>query len=361
MRGPTGPTGVAGSAGSAGATGSTGLGGVPIGRNSYGYPDVDGSQTQFLLSYPSGITNPTDTSVIVYVDGMVVPPTGIQVSGIAYSNSYSIVGGYLVFTYAPAAGTYVEVVYFGGGPPGATGVAGPTGPTGIQGTTGPTGPTGVVSTTISSTPPSSPLAGYIWIDETTGIEYQYINDGPTGFAGWIEFSNQGITGATGPAGPIANGVILQVVSTFKNSAFTSSNPTTFVDVTGLTANITLSSATSRVWITSSISINGEASVSKAIVLLKRSINGGSYESVAFSPAEGNRPDSSGVGYYAEGNQIEHTTINYVDSPATTLPITYKWQITNQGSGAVYVNRSQSDLDARQGARAVSSITLAEVT
>lgn len=97
----------------------------------------------------------------------------------------------------------------GAGTPGATG---PTGATGPDGATGPAGqgvPTGGttgqvlakidatnyntqwipapsgLAYTYSSTAPVSPAVGDFWVDSSSGVRYQYVNDGTS--SQWVEF------------------------------------------------------------------------------------------------------------------------------------------------------------------------------
>lgn len=63
----------------------------------------------------------------------------------------------------------------------------------IQGPPGPGGGGGS-SVTISDTAPTSPAAGNIWVDSTTGIEYTYYNDGSS--SQWVQFASP--SGATSP-------------------------------------------------------------------------------------------------------------------------------------------------------------------
>ena len=65
-------------------------------------------------------------------------------------------------------------------------------------TVGYTGSVGAVVATISSTPPSTPSLGDVWIDSATGIQYFYVDDGNS--AQWIEFSNPGTVGPSGTSG-----------------------------------------------------------------------------------------------------------------------------------------------------------------
>jgi hypothetical protein len=51
---------------------------------------------------------------------------------------------------------------------------------------------------VSSTPPTAPVLGDVWIDSNTGIQYFYIDDGDS--LQWIEFSNFGTSGLQGDVG-----------------------------------------------------------------------------------------------------------------------------------------------------------------
>jgi hypothetical protein len=72
--------------------------------------------------------------------------------------------------------------------------------TGSQGDTGFTGSEGNLDITTSSTPPAGAQYGDVWLDEATGIQYFYFNDGDTDQ--WVEFSNVGSQGYTGSRGNI---------------------------------------------------------------------------------------------------------------------------------------------------------------
>lgn len=50
---------------------------------------------------------------------------------------------------------------------------------------------------------------------------------------------------------------------------------------------------------------------------------------------------------------------YLDSPATTSAVTYKWQVSCFSSRTIYIGRSQIDSDAN-GNTTPSSITLMEI-
>ncbi len=148
--GPTGPTGITGDTGPTGATGPTGLSGP------------EGPTGQIGPTGQTGATGPTGVTGATGPEG----PTG------------------------PV------------GPSG--GPTGPTGPTGPAGATGPTGPTGATGPgaplTSSATAPSSPSAGDLWFDTSTGATYIYYN------SAWVEIgggtmSPYQCTSSTRPSSP----------------------------------------------------------------------------------------------------------------------------------------------------------------
>lgn len=110
------------------------------------------------------------------------------------TNGQSITINNVTYTYSSANNNWTVA---------AGGVSGPTGPTGaastVTGPTGYTGYTGAIKINTSSSPPTSPGVGDIWLSDTDGIEYVYVNDG--GNFIWLEFSNPGVVGPTGVTGP----------------------------------------------------------------------------------------------------------------------------------------------------------------
>jgi plastocyanin len=83
---------------------------------------------------------------------------------------------------------------------GYTGSQGEIGFTGSQGDIGYAGSEGNLDITTSNNPPLSAELGDIWIDELTGVQYFYYNDGNSNQ--WVEFSNTGFSGYTGSQGNI---------------------------------------------------------------------------------------------------------------------------------------------------------------
>ena len=153
---------------------------------------------------------------------------------------------------------------------------------------------------------------------------------------------------------ISHGKILQVVHTHKNSVF-STTSTSYVDVTGLSATITPTSATSTVLVIVSLTVGGDNDGARGdIQLVRDSTPIGQSDSYSYY-ATGLWSRSDRWAYTALGS----TNIHFMDSPATTSATTYKIQIREDGgiTSTIYVNRAK-DNDLYRGP---SSITLFEVS
>lgn len=147
--------------------------------------------------------------VLVYVNGVLISPTGNVALGAEQTPDYSLGINTVTLAEPTTAGDFVTIMpVLGGskgdtgppgpaGPPGATGatllVAGPTGATGVRGATGATGSTGPQG------PPGSTGLGATGATGPTGPTGA---TGPQGATGPVAATGaQGPTGATGPIGP----------------------------------------------------------------------------------------------------------------------------------------------------------------
>jgi len=194
---------------------------------------------------------------------------------------------------------------------GATGAVGHTGPTGPNGATGITGSTG----------PTGP-------------------GGPTGPTGPI-----GATGVTG------TGAVKQVVSVTKQDPFTTTN-TGYIDITGMAATITPTSATSKILVSVQLSLAGTNNTYHCYIRLNRNgsnISGSNGTwSTNLSMMHKNINDSRDLDTHA---------MNYLDSPGTTSAVTYQLQIAVQGN-TFFVNRGGNTESF--SASNISTITLMEI-
>ena len=131
---------------------------------------------------------------------------------------------------------------------------------------------------------------------------------------------------------IDTGKILQVVQTTKTDAF-SSTSTSFVDITGLSVNITPSSTNSKILVTATVDIFAQRTSSynsMALVLLLRGSTG-----LIGGHMRGRIDNSDTANYFNSGG---HVSVKYLDTPSTTSQITYKIQGANWASSStLFVN------------------------
>ncbi len=165
------------------------------------------------------------------------------------------------------------------------------------------------------------------------------------------------------------GAVLQVVYVTKTDTFVGTsvpdNGGYFIDVTGMSASITPTSASSKILIMTSIYGNTQYGYNFSY-RLKRTI-GGTTTFPILGTSEGGRPVTTGrsSGYSStEGFYSTHNTGGiHQDSPNTTSAIIYQVQLGGYGGGpVVYLNRSNAfqvnanDYDTIP----VSTITLMEI-
>ena len=174
-----GSTGFTGSAGADGYTGSQGDIGYSGSKGDIGYSGSAGADGS------DGSTGFTGSAGADGSDGS-VGYTGSQ-GDIGYSGSKGDQG---VIGYTGSKGDQGVIGY--------TGSIGFSGSKGDQGIIGYTGSEGNLDVSVASTPPVSAGIGDVWIDDATGIQYFYMNDGNSNQ--WVELSNQGVVGFTGSAG-----------------------------------------------------------------------------------------------------------------------------------------------------------------
>ena len=140
--------------------------------------------------------------------------------------------------------------------------------------------------------------------------------------------------ADGSAFPL--GKIVQVVAgTRKTAAFSTASTTTDVQVTGLTCQITPTSASNKILVNLHVGAIGHTDGNGSASILKL-YRDGSILSVAVGPASGNRSRSS-FGYRASGGGGNHVSGSclVLDSPSTTSQIEYQvYMNVEQATGTI---------------------------
>ena len=150
-------------------------------------------------------------------------------------------------------------------------------------------------------------------------------------------------------------IVTQVVQAVKSDTFSTAS-TSAVDIPGLSATITPSSASNRILVVVDLHI-GYSTYAGIVHLLRGATkiyagDGGLTRCGLYSNAY-------------SGQDIYHllpVTATFLDSPATTAATTYKLQTANYGAGTQFVNRTSANLNetTRDGLTA-SSITLYEIS
>lgn len=157
-------------------------------------------------------------------------------------------------------------------------------------------------------------------------------------------------------------LFIQVAQTVVSAASTQSltyvNASTWQDLSGYSVAITPSSSSNKVLIELRLGCCSSTTNYIGFRLLR---NG---TPIALADAAGTRPQATcRMMRESDGNHTKTgVSTLFLDSPATTSAVTYQWQWQCEGSGTIYLNRTQSDTDAQSyGARAISTITATEVS
>lgn len=150
------------------------------------------------------------------------------------------------------------------------------------------------------------------------------------------------------------GNVIQVQSVTKSDVFTSAS-TSFVDITGLSVNITPFYSNSRIYIICNIlGVSTVANIG-AFQLVRDSTP------ILLGDIDSNRTRTSAAfSNSAQGNvDISTTMITGIDTPNKTTITNYKIQ-GRTSAGNLHINRTTADLDVANYPRTVSTITVMEI-
>jgi hypothetical protein len=162
--------------------------------------------------------------------------------------------------------------------------------------------------------------------------------------------------ATGSATQASAGRVLQVVSTTLTTGFSTSVNNSYAAVTGLTAVITPSSATSKIMVFVTMTVGSDTNYLNA-----RLTKDGTAISGALATTAGNRTVGTSAAWPVQTYGTYAMAFNYLDSPATTSATTYGVQIGSAGAATLCVNQSQSDDNSSGRTRGTSTITVMEIS
>ena len=150
--------------------------------------------------------------------------------------------------------------------------------------------------------------------------------------------------------------ILQVLQTVKTDTTTTTS-TTFENISGLSVDITPSSASSKILVIIDLSLGGPVTNTHCVRIARGSTG------IYIGDAVGSRPRASQALSYINGYTYEIQTVHktFLDSPNTTSATTYNAQWRRGSSGTFWLNRSARDSNnADYDGRSASSITVMEV-
>jgi len=318
-----------------------------------------GAQLTFTMSVAPANTS----SVLVAVSGVVQDPS-----------TYSVAGTTLTFSAPPPSGTAnISVRYLGIPASGVTNTAYRT-ITDFTATSGQTSFT-VPSYTVgyidvyrngvrlaaadytASTGTTVVLASGCTVGDIVTTESFYVSSvlnaipataGAVNDAYISDVSSSKLTGSrTIPKGTMPAGTVLQVVSTTKTNAFSTAS-TSFVDVTGLSASITPTSATSKILVFANFAYSTSLTTALGVFNLVRDTT-----NIA-QPATSPVATGTAIAYGALADAVIPCSINFLDSPATTSATTYKIQCRTTGSTLYLNSRAAGD------SAFTSTITIMEI-
>lgn len=152
----------------------------------------------------------------------------------------------------------------------------------------------------------------------------------------------------------SSGKVLQVVQTVKTDFFSTTSGS-YVDITGLSASITPSSTSSKILVMTNFFCGSGNAPYPKFQLLRNSTN------IFQGDARGSATQQSAAMYTAAQatTQITSTATTYLDSPATTSAVTYKWQVFTYAGRVIYVGATEASTDLNNST-VPSTITLMEI-
>jgi len=151
----------------------------------------------------------------------------------------------------------------------------------------------------------------------------------------------------------STGKVLQVLSVTKVDPFTTTS-TSFVDITGMTVNVTPSATSSKILVLYKLAANPSGTGAIYVQMMRGATVIGS------GTAVGNRGSAMSVLFMGVVGATTDLNGNFLDSPASVAAQTYKLQIRSGGVTA-QVNVTNNDTDAAGFDRLSSTITVMEIS
>ena len=156
------------------------------------------------------------------------------------------------------------------------------------------------------------------------------------------------------AADLASGVggkVLQVIQTMKTDTFSSTTGSTWTDITGVSVNITPSSASNKIL----VSFHGGVSASNdsySWLRMARVIGGTTVINLCRGDGRNNAVSCTVDGTQGVQSNKDatsnHSSFEFLDSPNTTSQITYKMQFYKAMGNHFFIGGTYSDFDLNKG-------------
>jgi hypothetical protein len=153
------------------------------------------------------------------------------------------------------------------------------------------------------------------------------------------------------------GAVLQVVQAFKSDTF-SHGSSSWTPITGLSVDITPTSATSKILVMFSI---GGGATSDGYAASLRIVRNTS-TSIGIADAAGSRVQATAKFQGLSNSHTYFASSQYLDSPNTTSSTNYRIEMATQVGGTAVINRTGNDNNTTDpyNARSTSVITVMEI-
>lgn len=164
---------------------------------------------------------------------------------------------------------------------------------------------------------------------------------------------------SGTASGFGGGKLLQTIMVEKTDTASHNNQSTIEDISGMTVNITPSSTSSKILVTSTLQIClNPAQYSFALYLMRDS----TYLSRGdASGSHRTRATFGGLSDNSNQYDLRPFTISYLDSPNTTSQVTYKWRWNSPYHHIhIYLNRPYGFADGSYTVMTSSNIIVQEI-
>ena len=151
--------------------------------------------------------------------------------------------------------------------------------------------------------------------------------------------------------------ILQIVQTSITANTASTTSTSFVDITGMTVDITPSSASSKVLVV--INLNASATPAGGYMAIIKLLRGATDIFIG-NQADSNRARATFVSRTYSNQSVNNMAGQFLDTPSTTSATTYKLQWFTESGGTAHLNLANAGSDIAKYGTTVSTMTVMEI-